>query len=474
MPNAAGEPAKPPRTWRPMAAWSAAIIAFLGVTFAAAKVFPAYRSVNQALQGLQDRHVRDEATAIGLLDGPDAASSAITIYLHIPGREPTKCKLAIEVLGECGSPAVPELLRLLHDSDPEMRLAAAGAIARCGPEAKGACGALRAALTDGHAPVRAMAAAALTNIGVEDDATADLLEAAADKDLDVEVREAAVFALNSYEPRAERTIPALRVMLAPRSKWSSSRWRAACALGALGPKAAAATSDLLPILDEEPHDFQLRTYVVTALWKIERDARKTVPLLMNLVKTATEDDSETWYAAVKGLGSFGPEARDALPLLRLALKDPEPTKRVFAAEAVGLIAPGDTDALAVLDEVMQDWNMNWQIRAAESLAVLNPRSEKALAFLRKSLGDSRATWTAAHSLGKMGGFAAPAVPELIATLESERSDDRVAAADGLGGIGPAASKAEAALQEHLKDCDSRVRQAAAEALKKIRGSEPVK
>ena len=57
----------------------------------------------------------------------------------------------VEVLGRMGSaaePAVPDLVRLLDDADPEVRKAAARTLGRIGPTAEAAVPALMRALFD--------------------------------------------------------------------------------------------------------------------------------------------------------------------------------------------------------------------------------------------------------------------------------------------------------------------------------------
>jgi HEAT repeat protein len=72
----------------------------------------------------------------------------------------------------------------------------------------------------------------------------------------------------------------------------------------------------------------------------------------------------------------------------------------------------------------------------------------------------------AHALGKVG--AAEGVPALTASLRDPEWTVRRHAALALGELGAAARPAASALEQLGRDTDRRVRQAAQEALKKIR------
>jgi HEAT repeat protein len=92
------------------------------------------------------------------------------------------------------------------------------------------------------------------------------------------------------------------------SRGPSDRWRAAVAIGEIGPEAREAIPDLIRALQD-------RDYLVR-------------------------------WAAAKALGRFGPEARAAVPPLQeLAAKDPNPPVRREAAEALGKIDPEAARAL---------------------------------------------------------------------------------------------------------------------------------
>ena len=79
--------------------------------------------------------------------------------------------------------------------------------------------------------------------------------------------------------------------------------------------------------------------------------------------------------------------------------------------------------------------------------------------------DAQVRRGAAEALGWIG---AEALPALTAALKNDDAAVRRASARSLGRWGPAARPAEAALVEALRDADPAVRDAAAEALRRIR------
>src|SRR5204862_5998159 len=84
---------------------------------------------------------------------------------HRPFYAPLTREAAAQGLGAIGAAAVPDLLPLLTDPAPEVRLAAAAALGEIGAAA--AAKALAGALKDDNPAVRRAAAAALGRIGVK-------------------------------------------------------------------------------------------------------------------------------------------------------------------------------------------------------------------------------------------------------------------------------------------------------------------
>jgi hypothetical protein len=130
----AEQPTKPPRTWRPMVAWTLGILAALGLAwFVGAVAWPVWqvRGIAKSWEGGRYHPMyagRFFSSEIAQLGGPASASRKLGIYLRMPvGSSENRCTAAA-ILGECGDPALPELRRLLEDRDARVRQTAAEAL----------------------------------------------------------------------------------------------------------------------------------------------------------------------------------------------------------------------------------------------------------------------------------------------------------------------------------------------------------
>ena len=97
------------------------------------------------------------------------------------------------------------------------------------------------------------------------------------------------------------------------------RFHAAVALGVLGRDARPAVSPLIhtALWDEDP---AVRVEAAVALWKIDRNKGPLV--IPALIKALANDNELICWIAADYLGQIGPEAREAVPALRQALRRP--------------------------------------------------------------------------------------------------------------------------------------------------------
>ena len=159
--------ASPPRTWRPMLAWTAAIIAAAGISWPTASAVSWRCQVRTALVGYREHGAPCGGYAnhvVKELGGPAATLAKVRFYLWLPRCLAPERALALDVLGGCGKPAVPLLLRALREADLATRQSAAYALGRIGPDAEEAIPALEAACQDRDELVRHEATEALKRI----------------------------------------------------------------------------------------------------------------------------------------------------------------------------------------------------------------------------------------------------------------------------------------------------------------------
>ncbi len=136
-------------------------------------------------------------------------------------------------------------------------------------------------------------------------------------------------------------------------------------------------------------------------------------------------------------GGSGPNASRDVTGLRTQLTDADPERRADAAFALGQRGSESKAAVQELIAALKDEHLRVRLQAAVAL-------------------------------GRIGPAAAEAVPALVAALRSSESTLRRQAAAALGGIGSAARAALPALEQARQDPAPIVRQAAEEAVARIK------
>jgi hypothetical protein len=109
---------------------------------------------------------KSEKDCLEPLGGREAAVLRIRQYLRLPGLAAVDKRSATVILGLCEDPAVPLLLELLRNNDPELRAGAAEALGQIG--AAEAVGPVKDACQDPDPSVRDAAKRALAELGLAD------------------------------------------------------------------------------------------------------------------------------------------------------------------------------------------------------------------------------------------------------------------------------------------------------------------
>ena len=288
-------------------------------------------------------------------------------------------------------------------------------------------------LGDQSSEVRGFSAWALGDLGpfLSQDIPHELLDAM--NDPAEEVRQKAAFACARYEEGLRPLLPdlftrleraqspfryALRVclkgwrgtadsllvtLLRERLKSSSPDVRecAAFMLGRIGPKAVAATPELLRVLNEPyreekpertPPD-DLPDPARAAVWALGKFP-PTPAFIDALARNLRSTVPERRYLAASRLGSLGPAARTATPALIGALQAQLKSNDQddgLVANALGNIAPGSDfadPAITVLVEALRSKNANMRVQAAWALGRFGPRAKVAIPSLKGLTNDS--------------------------------------------------------------------------------------
>lgn len=343
---------------------------------------------------------------------------------------------AIRALGEIGLPALPTLRECLQHKSSRVRTAATHAFRKMVEEVRRknqkfhpeVVAPLATALEDADKEVFTGAMWALQTIGPPaKETTPRLIKFLEHPDSDV--RLSAVTALGEIGPAAKAAAPALE--RASSDSNSDVRRMAAQSLANIAGKAAIPT--LEKMLSDD--NGRVRTEVVKALGTIREDSASVVPAL---IRALAHEDSDVRLAAVKTLPSFGPDAAAAVPRITELLNDPNWLVRQYAATALGSFGPAAKKAVPGLIESLKDSDRLVRCYAADTLGIIrdDPRT---------------------------------VVPALIAALGDDGWAVRMWAARSLGCFGPEARAAVPRLTELLQDKNTNVRDAATEALKRIKG-----
>ena len=205
------------------------------------------------------------------------------------------------------------------------------------------------------------------------------------------------------------------------------------------------------------------------------------------IKALNSSNIPIRWRALHSLAAIGPEAGEAVPALtRILLKDPSPGARIEASFALTRMSPHSRSAVPALAQALADQQPLVRINAITALISLRAESRPAIPALLKILHKERLRTpfggfvgsipeAAATALGWASSGSAEAVPDLTKALQTAQTEGmRIAAARALGEIGAVAQPALPYVRALLQDQDPRVREVAAEALKKITREPPRK
>lgn len=244
----------------------------------------------------KDAEVREAATTALTKLGPPTAAEAESLKRLLADRMRSKearlfAVWALAELGEVGGPPLADTLE--SDPDAVVKKAAAAALGEKKVKSPEAGKALARAIVHPEREVRAAAAKALGQIGVDATTLPGLLKALASDDL--ACRDAVgkallkMTALSRDSERVRLPVEALEELRAALlSKAPEARAAAAYLIGTLGADAAPAVADLKRLLPEERNQL-VQLEMICALAEIGAAARDAVPELRDLVKHADED-----------------------------------------------------------------------------------------------------------------------------------------------------------------------------------------
>lgn len=322
--------------------------------------------------------------------------------------------------------------------------------------------------------VRKAVLSALVNlVGPDDTAAADAIRPLL-RDRDADTSRAAAFALgNVGGPKAEPAVPILREAL--KDKSAAVRSQAVGALSNIGPEAASAVPDLIRALTDE--EAEVRAGAARALARIGPKAEPAVSHLVKNLDLAQPPLVRRF--ACEALSRIGEGLKPyAADLIRVLKDDKDASVRQRAVWALGRLNADELERAGAVEALVEtfaeksDDTVLVRYEAARYLAIiLGPRApEKCIDVLLAMLKDTRLqvytrtdTKVSAAGTETSGGGA-----EARANLGG---DARFMPVDALGRMGKSANRPEVirALEEAGKASDAKLRDAAKEALTKIKG-----
>ncbi|MEZ2278868.1 MAG: HEAT repeat domain-containing protein [Microcoleus sp.] len=275
----------------------------------------------------------------------------------------SQSSFSLKKVGAEAQAAVPEIIRLLKDSDAGVRGSAASVLGNIGAEAKTAVPQLVPLLKDSDENVRSSTASALGNIGAE--AKAEAKTAVPQlvpllKDSDENVRSSTASALGNIGAEAKAAVSPLIVLL--KDSDAGVRSSAAEALGQIGAESKTAVPQLVLLLKDS--DAGVRSSAAFALGQISAECKTAVPQLVLLLK---DSDTKVRSSAAFALGNIGADAKIAMPQLILLLKDSDVGVRIRAAYALGSIGAEAKIAMPQLVSLLKDSDTNVRKIAVSAL-----------------------------------------------------------------------------------------------------------
>jgi HEAT repeat protein len=326
-------------------------------------------------------------------------------------------------------------LQLLKTAkEVKVRRAALIALEVLGPKMSGVTdGVIESLEKDADAEVRRDAAQALARMGADAKGAVDALAEALKKDKDGNVREASARGLGRLAAQVDTQTFILAAALT--DPHAGTRAAAAETLHTLGDKAKLALPQLLKVLVDKKADRFPRMYAARIVARFDTEAQTTVPALLS-VSVDREAPVKVREAAVEALGRLGAAAEDAAGPLANIIQAKEEKAELRRAAVVSLGKVGGKAALAwpALKIAIKDGDggVRYQaIRLAGSLAKEDKTIVTSLAEAALKDENVENRLAAIQELGQLGELAADAAPTLVQLSSDSRGSIREAAADAL-------------------------------------------
>jgi HEAT repeat protein len=315
---------------------------------------------------------------------------------------------------------------------------------------------------------------ALEAIGIKPTGVTPGLLDALREDADPEIRQEIAQMLGRIGPDAKGAAEALGERLA-NDKSELVRQAAATALGGKLAKVAEGQVRTLAAALKDKHE-GIRRAAAETLKNLGEPAQAAVPELIVLARDATADRFSRVYA-LQIISLWGQDSKGTAAALIQALgeKDAHPTVRQAAADGLGRLGGDDPATVAALGAALVSAPPEVRRNAAAALGQIGTKAAPAWPAIKTTLedrkGEGGTRYPLIHTAAALAKEHADAVPVLAKlALDDNAAENRLAAIQELGELGPVAEKATPALQGIAQgEARATLREAAQVALKKIKG-----
>lgn len=381
---------------------------------------------------------------------------------------------------------VAGLIKSLRSSDANAQIEVLQKLEAMGPGASEAVPALTKLLKADNAEVRAHAAETLGSIGEAAKPAARALAGLVRDDEEI-VRREAIEALQSIQPGPRVMLPILSDLLADPNPVVRSR-----IMAALADRGADAMRLLVPALDNEETAY----FACLVISEIGPGAKEAVPALLKLLDSENQglqreaimalaaigpaaepavdklsafaDCAVNEVPAIYALGSIGKVPGDVKTKLVEKAEGDDAVVKTVSAWALAKLHPGDKRfarrAVKLLVAALESEDPNARVAAAKALETLNADPEIVRPIMLEALEKADEETTVAM-LDAMVTLGPQIVPQLVAALKHEKARHFVCYV--LGELGPDAAPATEALAGLLADANEKTQAEAAFALAEI-------
>lgn len=397
---------------------------------------------------------------IGAIDPTTASTSHW--FAMLTDSNKSRSSTARDRLKSMGAAAIPDMRRVLFDTDPRVRVALASLLGEMGQSAHVAVDDLARALSDEDASVRATAARSLGNFAAA--AHSALLPlVVASTDSDSTASSAATSALEHIGPIVAADLDKLQILW--KQPDAEKRERCINTLRSLKPDSETTAQLFSPLLADK--ETSVRVKAIQALGDAGPSAHAR--LFPKLLPWCADEDANIRQAAIEALGKLGPAVGADYEGLKTALKSKQPETRIFCIERLADLAEAAAPSAADIATMTHDDDPKLRAASLRALTRVAKSSPETMVEVLKALKDRElAVRLTSIELISQFGREKGVVDALFAGLDDELPEMRAASIKALTGLEPRLGRDEQALlSKALKSSQMEVRRFAATEFARI-------